>query len=865
MTCYMNSLKKFLSILGKILFYLFVFISFLLAFSIRWGLTTWQNLKMDEMIFELTAPLEGTGDSYISDYILNGPIPALLITGLVLILFIVLIKKRKKTGLPRLLAFIVSAVVLGVSVGIFWVRLDVGSFIQGRMSGSHFIEDQYADPNNVEVTFPEKKRNLIYIYLESMENTFADAESGGSFPDNLIPNLTDISMANENFSGGSNKLNGGISLPGTTWTMGAIFAETSGLPLKISVGTNGMSSMDSFFPKIRTIGDILEDEGYNQTFLLGSDASFGGRRLYFTEHGNYEFLDYKWAKEAGKIPDDYKVFWGYEDEKLFEYAKESLLKKASSSEPFNFTILTVDTHFEDGYVCELCQNEYPDNQYASVFRCSDRQVSEFIKWCEEQDFYENTTIVVSGDHPTMDSDFCKDVPGDYQRKVYTTYINAAAEPDPSMGERVYSTFDAFPTTLAALGATIDGERLGLGTNLFSSKQTLTEEFGLEYEQEEMNKRSAFLESIEETDITSEKYRKRRGLVPKCTISVEEPETASDEMIFRMTKFLYQEEHLDRVYLAITDPEKGEDAEPQIVEAELREDGDWYAKVNLTEEERLRDSLYVYGVGASGEEYQLAGRKGRLELLSTETMPEYLKMAGKQKDCALFFAVADEASANLTVDQRGALADLGLIHHPGFRQAFIGIIEDGKVILDENSSERLSEDGTLSDGSEYHIESQGFSVGRYARFKINGKTIFDSKERGLHVWFYDKNLGKVVDDVNFDTYLPIANCDLILKDRSLIFHKIKVDVENIVGGYTTDRTGVHYVNKVRLDIWDAEHPEDVESVMMTVKKENDEGEILKLHADIDSRKYEGKKVYIRAVGTNPKGREYVLNLVSREIR
>jgi phosphoglycerol transferase len=93
----MNSFKKFLSILGKILFYLFVFISFLLAFSIRWGLTTWQNLKMDEMIFELTAPLEGTGDSYISDYILNGPIPALLITSLVLILFIVLIKKLYMT------------------------------------------------------------------------------------------------------------------------------------------------------------------------------------------------------------------------------------------------------------------------------------------------------------------------------------------------------------------------------------------------------------------------------------------------------------------------------------------------------------------------------------------------------------------------------------------------------------------------------------------------------------------------------------------------------------------------------------------------------------------------------------------------
>ena len=34
--------------------------------------------------------------------------------------------------------------------------------------------------------------------------------------------------------------------------------------------------------------------------------------------------------------------------------------------------------------------------------------------------------------------------------------------------------DMFPTTLASLGAVIDGDRLGLGTNLFSDKPTLAE-------------------------------------------------------------------------------------------------------------------------------------------------------------------------------------------------------------------------------------------------------------------------------------------------------------------------------------------------------------------------------------------------------
>ena len=107
------------------------------------------------------------------------------------------------------------------------------------------------------------------------------------------------------------------------------------------------------------------------------------------------------------------MFWGMEDQKLFACAKEKLQELSSGEQPFNLTLLTVDTHFEDGYVCDLCQNEFGDNQYANVMACSSRQVNHFIKWIQEQPFYENTTIVLSGDHWTMDSDFCNDVSADY--------------------------------------------------------------------------------------------------------------------------------------------------------------------------------------------------------------------------------------------------------------------------------------------------------------------------------------------------------------------------------------------------------------------------------------------------------------------
>ena len=51
--------------------------------------------------------------------------------------------------------------------------------------------------------------------------------------------------------------------------------------------------------------------------------------------------------------------------------------------------------------------------------------------------------------------------------------------------------DLFPTTLAAMGTKIDGDRLGLGTNLYSDKETLSERYGYEYIDKELAKNSKF--------------------------------------------------------------------------------------------------------------------------------------------------------------------------------------------------------------------------------------------------------------------------------------------------------------------------------------------------------------------------------------
>lgn len=502
-------LLKILYWVGEILTVFIAGLSVLLALSVRWMFATWTNLSMDELVYHLTAPLDGTNTDMIWDYVRVCAVPTILVI-FFLILILIAWRKKEKVHLFRGIINLVALVGIIVMLGYTWTELGVGDYLKDQNTESKFIEDEYVDPTDVEVVFPEQKRNLIYIFLESMETTYSDVDDGGAFDENVIPELTEIAQTNEDFSGADPKLNGGYSLAGTTWTMGAMFAQTSGLPLNISISANDMDTQDSFFPGVTTLGDILSDAGYTQTLLIGSEAQFGGRKLYFQEHGNYEMEDYSYAIENGLIPSDYKVWWGYEDQKLFEFAKEKLLQLSQGDEPFNLTMLTVDTHFEDGYVCEQCPTEY-DTQYSNVMACSSRQVGEFLKWIQQQDFYENTTIVISGDHPTMDSDYCAEIDqeGNYDRRVFTAYINAAAYAQDQQ-ERTYSTFDNFPTTLAALGVQIDGDRLGLGTNLFSGTKTLREEFGNSKVNAELKKKSEFIEKLSAMDKTNDALLIREG-------------------------------------------------------------------------------------------------------------------------------------------------------------------------------------------------------------------------------------------------------------------------------------------------------------------------------------------------------------------
>ena len=601
--------KKGLKIIGIVCSFIIVTLAVLICFSIKWMFDTWTNLSMDELIYHLTAPLEGTNEEMIWQYVRVCVVPTVLImTGITVL---VLFGRKREKPYWRVIAVVVVISILSQTCSVYgaWKKLDISGYMANQGEVSTFIDDNYVDPRNVELTFPEQKRNLIYIFLESMEDTYGDTENGGGFEENIIPELTSLARKNEDFSGKDTTLNGGYCMPGATWTMGAMFGQTSGLPLNISIDGNAMDTQEKFFPEIITIGDILESAGYTQTLMMGSDATFGGRRNYFSQHGNYNIKDYNYAIEQGWISEDYKVWWGYEDRKLFTYAKKELQELASGDQPFNLTLLTVDTHFEDGYPCEICPNTYGDNQYANVMACSSRQVSEFVKWIQQQDFYSNTTIVVTGDHLTMDSDFCDGVDDNYKRKVYTAYINADAT---SVSEkREYTTYDNFPTTLAALGVQIEGDRLGLGTNLFSSIQTLVERYGYETEQKELQKKSDLIDKLAEIDENSEALLLKEGKIPSGELWIGEYDYHTAFLPVSVSN-ITGEDGIASILVAVWHEEDQRDL--QWIELQQNEDETYSIDVNMANFNFVSGEYHIhaYAVMTDGRQYFLGESIGTVQ-------------------------------------------------------------------------------------------------------------------------------------------------------------------------------------------------------------------------------------------------------------
>ncbi|MBR3501724.1 MAG: LTA synthase family protein [Alphaproteobacteria bacterium] len=459
---------------------LIVFCGFMLFASANWIIRKFGPVTYEQIMFHLNMPFHSEVRlilSYLQNTVMLGAIIVFLLW-----LFTSQIYHLKFNKIEKIRSYIYDhRWFLSLSWFIFcaiyfFIRMNVWTMLtyqSYKREVSNFYEKNYVFPQNTKITFPENKKNLIIIFLESMESTFAQTPRHNYFQADLIPELHNLAKQNIHFSD-SEYLGGEYPIDGTQWTQAALFAKTCGAPIQLPIKEVYLiSPKGEFYPNAWCLYDILAEQGYNESFLVGSSGTFAGLDHFVKTHRNQRLLDIlHYAKERGEELSYKERGESIADKELFVLAKDELTRLAEQNKPFVFTMMTLDTHFgSQEFSGDVCGYKYGrENNLENVVSCADFQIGQFIKWLEQQPFYKDSVIVLLGDHLMMNDSLKEDM----IRHPLNIFINADISADKTQN-RIFTPFDIYPTIVESMGAKINGHRLGLGASLFSDIPTLTEE------------------------------------------------------------------------------------------------------------------------------------------------------------------------------------------------------------------------------------------------------------------------------------------------------------------------------------------------------------------------------------------------------
>lgn len=360
-------------------------------------------------------------------------VATIIIVGALTLTFIVINYTNTKTKI------VLSAMLLMFTIFVFSIL----EYVIYNISYSDFYEKNYKHAENI--IFPKTKRNLIIIYLESMERDYKGQKTK--------PFLDSLEKNNISFDGFK-------QLDSTNATIGAHFGSLCGLPLKKVLSTNDLIN---FFPDILCVPDILNSNGYYTSYLKAADVKFSEAGHLASQHSfdnikGYLELKDDLLKKFDKINGNY--FGGLSDRILFEAAKDELNRL---KQPFLLVLTTLDMHgVPDYFVDEHCNKTFDDVRDA--VRCVDKNVESFLMWLKKQKFYENTTIILVGDHIGNRSS--------KNAQIFNVFINTPENLKPQ--KHRWTTYDLAPTILESIG--VKTPSLGMGRSLFEIHPTLLEKY-----------------------------------------------------------------------------------------------------------------------------------------------------------------------------------------------------------------------------------------------------------------------------------------------------------------------------------------------------------------------------------------------------
>lgn len=380
-----------------------------------------------------------------------------------------------ETERPQLLTRSFDREILVKNIGTYNYHLyDI--YIQSKSSaqraladGSELVEvNNYVRSNqaavNEKLFGKYKGRNVIAVSLESLQNFVINNQMDGH---EITPFLN--SLTNDPDTYYFSNFYHQTGLGKTSDSEFIVENSLFGLGRGAVFFTHGGNTYNS-------MAERLGENGYYTNVMHPNNKSFWNRDMMYQSLKIDKFYDIdSYIVEEGQA-----VNWGMKDIPFF---KQSAAHMANMPQPFYSRLITLTNHYpftldeEDKMIPEYTSNSGTLNRYFQTVRYMDEAVKSFFQDLKEQGVYDNSIIVMYGDHYGISENHNKAMAQYLGKEELTPYDNALLQEVPlfihipSSGEgqemtEVSGQVDIRPTILHLLGIETSKD-MQLGADLFS--------------------------------------------------------------------------------------------------------------------------------------------------------------------------------------------------------------------------------------------------------------------------------------------------------------------------------------------------------------------------------------------------------------
>jgi lipoteichoic acid synthase len=339
----------------------------------------------------------------------------------------------------------------------------------------NYVKQHYAAPND-DMFGIAKGKNVIYIHLESTQQFLIDykLKDENGVEHEVMPFINSLyhSKSTYSFDNFFHQVKAGKTSDAETLFENSLFGLNQGALFTQLGGKNTFEAA----PDI--LGQTL---GYTSAVFHGNTGTFWNRNETYKRFGYDYFFDASYYD----VNEDNSFQYGLHDKPFFEQSAQYLERL---QQPFYAKFIAVSNHYpyseftndEGGFPLANTSDE-TINGYFATANYLDRAVEEFFNYLKESGLYDNSVIVLYGDHYGISNSRNKNLAEllGKNSSSWSNFDNAALQRVPYMihipGQSnggINHTYggqvDALPTLLHLLG--VDTSKyIQLGQDLFSKQ------------------------------------------------------------------------------------------------------------------------------------------------------------------------------------------------------------------------------------------------------------------------------------------------------------------------------------------------------------------------------------------------------------